>query len=621
MLTCMGVMHTLLGELSMLNSGAVVAASMLVLGGAYGAEGQGGPTYAHGGYYVPKSVIQLSGAITYTQSIESFDPNNSDQPNPQFCAPVVTSRNVQVTLTSVADSSAFVEVDPSATFFKDVEYTLQVNERGLLTGFSGESKGRAGDFIASVGAIIGRVIPFFTGAPIPKRDQKFKSFDFDTSDKFCGNPIGLQKALDSFYSQANALANDKFEAASTSLTTERTKLTDARFKLLGEATKLSGEAAGEVLKAAVASFDRQIAEIDARIAAIQAKAAAAKKAFFAARKLVAKTHTVPVNLTVDPDDLPDNFAHGGSWASLKTGVDDARARAFFEAAGVAVGVVPATDKNPAARIMDADDSNARNRQRGRTSKALLRFRNATPATIQLFSLTGSTGAQILKLEKASLQNVLFGHTTPSVALFDSKAFAKRELSVELHANGALAKIARKSESSGANIASAIDAALKGGLGAAQETVDSLAAIEKAQIGRGQAAVQAEIDALKLEKDQLEAEIARDGVLASDALVRETALIDAQISALNSGNSLAGAQLEAMRLQAEIAQFGTEAPPSEAEQLSQQIALVKLQQELATLQAPATAPTIGETLNTRLAELQTRLQILQVLRDIEAIQGN
>ena len=595
------------------------------------ANGEIPPTLARLGYYLPKHVIEVSGSVTKeTASVAVPGPAGSTWTT-EKCDERVTEFAVSFADRVVADRTYRYPLKLDGGLFTSIEYDIGLTADGRLTSLNATATGKTGEFLRSVGSLVGKLLPLFGSLNVAP-----------TKDQLCANPGLAQEQLMAFYTSfpKNKKLVDDIEARKKVLSQRLGELEEHRFQLQlaiadARAAKIDANVPGDVAHAvdayakSIKSVEQYLATLGTAKKQLQAVVDAGLERFKKRNGLLTIGWQQKVAGTVNLASLP-------RWCDT-SGVDcirpdlgkadtiraiqandaaDPDERGFirwlFDQTGVVIALKAA---EASSQLLSAKQRKAVSdsvTSRKSSTNEYFFTRDGRSAELALFQYGarptefGGIGDERLALKKHASTTLLFPDQPPSVISLKKSAFAKRQLKLEMSDIGTLQKISRVKEAAAPAVASALGDATSNALSGYLSTANQLSEINKAKSTLALADTQAEIDRLQKEKELIDATIAQEGAEATSELAAQRIMLDAQIAQLTAQANANEQQLLVLRSGDQLANYVAE--PAEIQQLQSQLALLQAQASLAAAQP-------GE-----LMSLQADLARRQVQSQIAALQS-
>lgn len=586
--------------------------------------------YSELGYYVPKHVVRVSGNVTHSTMKVALRQGNTWTveacPNSRL-----TERELSLGLAVVPDEQEFHVFRLNGGVFTALEYSFEVSDSGLLTGLDATSTGKTGSIFKSIGSLIGKAIPFLGGflsadaevAPqIADRDAKFDRLYSDKT-SLCADPVKRSAAIKAWFGAAMQADVEAINTAISETSSMAQKMQQEQQEIAGTAANWESKDKAIASKERIAVIEALGTKLSSKVSGLKTVKAGLYDNFIKSKKLNPITEKKLVNRVLELDGLP-------AWCAGSSGPKCIRAGLTHNQVITALGNLPAANeffketgtilalkKHTAARpTILAEDY--KKLQKDTKKGALLYTRNGLPADLAVFEQNGVYNAAVKQIEEklilkeVSSESLLFTSTPATVLPLKKNAFAKRRLQLEFYDNGSLKKVGRESEAAAEKIFSSLNEATDNILSGYKNTVETLGAIQTSKFSQQNAARQAEIDALKREKELIDAEIALDGVSASNEQIRAKQLVDAELEFLTSQTNASAQKLKALKAQANLDNYGKPTGASELASLQQQLQIMQAQAQVSSFGA---GPSDLQKLQAQLELLQTQLSILQTQKEL------
>lgn len=590
------------------------------------------------GYYLPKSMFDVSASLTFERKKVAF--KSGENWKVKLCPKKqLVDKDVQYNHIVVADTEQRYEIDPNSSFFRELAYTIELTEDGRLVGINSTSSGKVGDFIQSMGSFVGRVLPFLAGGLSGARTHSFE--------KACKSNSTAQANARAWFDEVFEENTDNDKSFKTireninSLSGALDSARDHRIALLKainddinkqESAKKRLQQVG-ILEQAIEKLESQFARANALkdVQFTKFKKAndirnhreiiASKKRFSLAQMMQINGDTFTSPLIESPIEIEECIKPLESLTKL------------WKCSGVAMRLSSEqtlTDAiSPTSEQVQAQGSK---NALAIVSRPLVPIKQERIEWVGTPDFDGNMSNFESKIMSISTLNVLAPNSTVTVHVLDKSAWKDNKLQLVYNDLGAVKKVVATTGGGADVMAKSLDEALKGGLTAYKETLTTYNTIKQQEAEISRASDKARLEQLKLEKELLDSEIALAGATATEAMVREKALLEKEFQLLEAGQKLASAypelatdtarinaELSRLKAQAELDNLKKPVENSELDKITGQISLLQKQQLLTQLQAPMPSPTQEDLLRQQSVILQLQVTIAKMKKQLEELQ--
>lgn len=561
----------------------------IVAEGPHQRDAQGAPGLR---YHLAKDLIQVS-----TTKVET----RTHRPKADLSGPEVESKiEVQTTasLATVADVDTFYVVDATPGRWNDNLLTVQTTGEGLLQSINAESTGQVGEFVKSLGQIIGVVagaalLDAGAGAPWPPespcRPMASLSPDF------------ARRLFE--YDGAGVVTRPRSASLPKARTARLYVLRDTvgcelwqKLELVAYEADLQRVQRGLLSAQIRAATAKEIPDLKSRLAATDLALAALagdREAWLAAFRhgleefekqyqFGTKTITVADTFDFDVSELPPDAIMNGanlledrlrtnSWTKALELYELSRSIVTLRHAGQMTPPTNLAAPGAVSSVSSCTDATQGQGANSSGAKAVrLYYRGTEPVIVTVY---GPDDQGTIVPKKRELMQIINRGRVHCVAFAES-GLSVRKLKLGMDTRGRITLLDRSSTSDAKAAAAAVAGALTSARDAYADTLTSVVGIQENQRKIALNDLELEVSKLKKEKEAVDADIALQGTLAShestleqQRLTAELALLQARLNLETAQSTYAGGL--------EVAQLKTE-----VERLKQELELLKAQLALA-----------------------------------------
>ena len=511
-------------------------------------------------YFLPQDLIKVEAMKTETVTARPAPDLSKRQEKTE------KERQVSVDVETVADLRTYYLLDLGAAAFEDGSLKAKLNDRGFLTSINSESRGRAGDVIKNVVKLASVLVPSgdfgdkMAGATWPNEVPR------------CGN-LDLRSLP--ILAQLLVKRNERGCTLWHGLEAKTQEIAEAESSLRVLNLTLAKAPSGQVadLLSRIETLEKETAALISQRRVLEASLENERQMLAKSLELgTTKSKPVVVSALFDPNELP-------SALDVRAGmrVDDAKmklgpeAKDLLEKIGVVLtlqaiprvacdpdtGQACAPPPDPKPSRIDCVKSQARGHAR-------IYYRQSQPRV--LTTLVEGEESK-LELERQQVVELIDARDAARCFDFEASKFAVRTLKIDFDARGRPTNLERSATSSAAAVTGALADAAITARDTYTATLEKLATAETHKRTLALGEITTEVEALKKEKELLDAQLALEGATASQQLVLEQQQLAAQLSVLEAQLKLQQAQ-SGFDLQLEVAQLKLQ-----LEQLQQQLAVL------------------------------------------------